>query len=431
MKKSHHFLLLLIASLFLVNVNAQMKPNIARIFEDAERLYRSGNYTASLEYIKREGGDWVNNSDTLMYLKAKNLDNLYRSNFDQTKELETTLQRFFARVNKNTFPELKYSEVTAIYTTLLGFKEKDKAFNDSLARVFDLNKTNALVPIRQQATDYLKAYPNTYYSTEINGYITKINDKLNQLEIARKKQQKDSLNKAALKKVGQTLVLNITYSVPKGGTTMFAGLDNYAEVMSFYDGKYTGNLGEKYSIGASLAEAFINIYSGTRAKFGLNWSIFDAEYTVFDWDNNSLMTEKQTNGTAMKELKSIKAGTRIGPNVTVLVSKSIAISFYYSARPGIQFLTGKSYFDVESGSSNGSAIIKTYEVKPVFTNFNFSNEIGMKFYFFKRLFISPYMHFGKFNWQNEVTDVSPGSTADPVKAQANYDFKFIGVRLGF
>lgn len=426
MIKKYQLVLLLVALCIINNVSAQVRPDIARIYEDAERLYRSGNYSASLEYLKREGGDWMGTSDTLMYMKIKNLDNLYRSDFAQTKDLEATFQRFFARVNKNTFPELKYSEVTTVYTTFLGFKERDKAFYDSVARVIDLNKSTMLIPLRQQTTDYLKAYPNTYYSTQLNGYINDINVKLTQLELARKKHERDSLNRRALKQVGQTLVLNLTYSIPSGGQTHFAALDNQGEVNSFYNGTYAGSLGEKYSIGASLAEAFINIYTGTRVKFSLNWSIFDAEYTVFDWSANSLMSEKQTTNEPIKELKSIKAGTRIGPVVTVLATRSIAISLYYSARPGIQFLTGKGYYNVANGATT-----TTYEVKPVLTNFNFSNEFGMKFYFFRRVFICPYIHIGKFNWQSEIADVTSGSASDPQNVQANYDFKFIGVRLGF
>jgi hypothetical protein len=170
-----------------------------------------------LEYLKRESGDWLGMSDTLMYLKIKNLDNLYRTNLDHTKDLESTLQRFFSRVNKNTFPELRYSEVTSIYTNFQGFKERDRAFYDSVTRVLDINKVAALAPIRQVASDYLKAYPNTYYSTELNGYINNITNKLTEVEIARKKMEKDSLNRDAIKKVGKFLSINLTYSVPQGG----------------------------------------------------------------------------------------------------------------------------------------------------------------------------------------------------------------------
>ena len=438
MIKGNQFLLLFLGLIILNSgisqVNSQ-KPDITRIYEDAERLYRTGNYNASLELLKKESGDWLVNSDTLMYIKIKNLDNLYKSNFDQTKDLESTLQRFFARVNKNTFPELKYSEVTTIFTTFQSFKERDKTFYDSVFRVIDLNKTNTLIPLRQVANEYLKSYPNTYYSKELNGYVNSIDTKLAQLETANKKKIKDSTNRAALKKVGKMVTLNISYSVPSGGKTVFGGLDNHNEIMSFYNGTYTGELGENYSIGASLAEAFINIYTGTRAKVGLNWSLFDGEYTVFDWNNNSLVSEEQNTNKPIKELKSIKAGTRIGPVVAILLSRSVSVALYYSARPGVQFLIGKTYFTVPNGSNaaipNGSSNATTYEIKPVQTNYNFSSEAGIKIYFFKKIFINPYMHFGKYNWQSEIKDVSASSSGNTTIAQANYDFKSIGIRVGF
>ncbi len=438
MIKGNQFLLLVLGLTILNSgfsqINSQ-KPDITRIYEDAERLYRTGNYNASLEFLKKESGGWLTNSDTLMYLKIKNLDNLYKSNFDHTKDLESTLQRFFARVNKNTFPELKYSEVTSIFTTFQSFKERDKTFYDSVSRVFDLNKTNALVPLRQVTGEYLKSYPNTYFSKELNGYVNSIDTKLTQLETAYKKKVKDSTNRAALRKVGKMVTLNISYSVPSGGKTVFEGLDNYNEILSFYNGTYTGELGEKYSIGASLAEAFINIYTGTRAKVGLNWSLFDGEYTVFDWSNNSSVSEEQGTSKPIKELRSIKAGTRIGPVVAILLSRSISVALYYSARPGVQFLTGKAYFTVPNGNNaaipNGGSNGTTYEIKPVQTNYNFSSEAGLKIYFFKKIFINPYMHFGKYNWQSEIKNVSSGGSDNTTKTQANYDFKSLGIRLGF
>jgi len=434
MIKGNQFLLLVLG-LIILNSGISQKPDISRIYEEAERLYRTSNYNASLELLKKESGDWLASSDTLLYMKIKNLDNLYRTNFDHTKDLESTLQRFFARVNKNTFPELKYSEVTSVFTTFQSFKERDKTFHDSVSRVIDLSKTNTLVPLRQVTKEYLKSFPNTYYSKELNGYVISIDTKLTQLETAHKKKVKDSTNRAALKKVGKMVALNISYSVPSGGKTVFAGLDNYDEILSFYNGTYTGELGEKYSIGASLAEAFINIYTGTRAKVGLNWSLFDAEYTAFDWSNNSLVSEEQGASKPIKELRSIKAGTRIGPVVAILLTRSVAVALYYSARPGVQFLTGKTYFTVPNNGSNtttpNSSNATTYEIKPVQTNYNFSSEAGVKIYFFKKVFFNPYMHFGKYNWQSEIKNISAGSTGNTTIAQTNYDFKSIGIRVGF
>src|SRR5215203_2283149 len=213
MIKGNQFFLLILGLMILNSgisqVNSQ-KPEITRIYEEAERLYRTGNYNASLEFLKKESGQWLTNSDTLMYMKIKNLDNLYRTNFDHTKDLESTLQRFFARVNKNTFPELKYSEVSSVFTAFQSFKERDKAFHDSVSRVIDLEKTNTLAPLRQVTSEYLKSCPNTYYSKELNGYVSSIDAKLTQLETAHKKKVKDSTNRAALKKVGKMVSLNIS-----------------------------------------------------------------------------------------------------------------------------------------------------------------------------------------------------------------------------
>jgi hypothetical protein len=147
------------------------------------------------------------------------------------------------------------------------------------------------------------------------------------------------------------------------------------------------------------------------------------------------VSEEQSTSKPIKELRSIKAGTRIGPVVAILLSRSISVALYYSARPGVQFLAGKTYFTVPNGSNaatpTGGGNATTYEIKPVQTNYNFSSEVGVKIYFFKKTFINPYMHFGKYNWQSEIKDVSANGSGNTTIAQANYDFKLIGIRVGF
>lgn len=171
----------------------------------------------------------------------------------------------------------------------------------------------------------------------------------------------------------------------------------------------------------------INIYTGTRAKFALDWQVFDGEYAVFDWSSNVMLKNAETSGSSVTELKSIKAGTRIGPLVAVLLTKKIALGLYYSARPGIQFLMKPSYFTVGTGST-----ATLYEVKPVIANFNFSNEVGVKFYFFGKIVLNPYLHFGTYNWKNDIqaaTTVVGGPPA--TRTQANYKFNNAGIRIGF
>jgi hypothetical protein len=85
------------------------RTDIKPIYEEAERLYNAGNYNLSLEYLKREGGTMQNSRDSLLFLKIMNLENLYRSDFQKTTDLEATFKLFFARTNKFSFPDIKYS----------------------------------------------------------------------------------------------------------------------------------------------------------------------------------------------------------------------------------------------------------------------------------------------------------------------------------
>jgi hypothetical protein len=269
----------------------------------------------------------------------------------------------------------------------------------------------------------MQATPNTFYNDELNTITKNISAEMSRLEKIRQKAIKDSTNRIALKGFGKGTILNIGYSFPsKNVKEPFTGLHSYSEVEDFFSGRYKKGLDVKYSVNASLFNAMINLYTSSRIKASIDWNIFDAEYTVFDWSADTLL-KKDAASAGNKELKSIKAGTRIGPTATVLLSRKIAVSVYYSVRPGIQFLLGEKYFSEFKGVNN-----EEYQVKPEMINYNLSNEVGIKFRFFKTLFINPYVHFGKFNWRNQIIDMeSEGKKT----LKANYPFTFLGVRLGF
>src|SRR6266496_2227198 len=196
---------LIFTQVALSQINEADRVRITRVYEEAEKLYRVGSYAASIDYLKREGGVLLNTSDSLQYLKIKNLENIYRTDHGLTIELESSLKLFFGKVNKYSFPELKYDEVTAIYTRFSGFKERDKAFYDSVSRAFDLNKEVSLVSVRNITSDYLKINPNTYYSKELNDYVSSINNKLSELESKRRRLALDSTFHDRLKMVGKRL----------------------------------------------------------------------------------------------------------------------------------------------------------------------------------------------------------------------------------
>jgi hypothetical protein len=411
---------LVFSGMAICQVNEADRGNINRIYEQAEKLFRSGDYSASLEYLKRDGGTYLNSSDSLLYLKIKNLEKLYRADFLHTTDLESSLKLFLSRASNYSFPELKYSEVTRVYSEFSSFKERDKMFYDSISHAIDLTQPAILPGLRRVTANYLKATPNTYYNKELNAYVTDIDNNLAALAVKQKKQELDSSNRGRLKLVGKNMALNLSYTVPSGGKRSFPGLHTYDDAVNFFDGKSSGGLGERYALNASLAETVINLYTGTRVKAAIDWNLFNVEYAVFDWTKDTLMHDKANSGTHIDNLKSLEAGTRIGPMVAVLLTKRIAVGFYYSARPAIQFLLHTSYFNDGTGS---------YSISPVIANFNLSHEIGLKFYFFERLCISPYLHFGTYNWKNDIKDIS-GNAAD-LRVQADYKFKYIGLRIGF
>ena len=406
-------------------IGTQSNSVITRTYLEAEKLFKEGNYSAVLAYLKNQTGNQTGFSDSLSYLKIVSLQRLYNSSIDLTMDLENSLNQFLSRVNRIVFPELKYSEVSSVYTEFQFFKEKDRRFYDSVAKVTDLKRPTDLPAIRIVILEYLKKTLNTYNSKELNEYVSSINKQLSDLATVRNKQIADSTNIENLKKVGKLLSLTLAYAIPSVGGGRIRSIQNYSDVLNFFNGQINSGLGEKYALNASLAEALFNIHTSPLIKLSINWNLFEAEYAVFDWSPNSIIMDKESSGKVLNELKTLKAGTRIGPIILIRMTKNITGAVYYSARPGVQFIMRSSYFE----QSNGS-VSESYRIKPVVSNFNLTNEVGIKFYFFKKLFINPYLHFGKYKWKNEIINLSPisGST---IQVQTNYDLKYIGFRIGF
>lgn len=424
MKKKLHLLPLLLLTVIAFAQNTE-NVRVGYAYETAENLMRSKNYAAALESLQKNAGTALHRSDSLLYLKIKILENLYAGNAVHTQDLDTTLRLFLRRVNRYSFPEMQYAEVGRINTRFQDFKESDKNFYDSVTAVTHLDKPETLPAIHNRLTDYLRSTPNSFYNKQLTDLAKRVESELNRLARLQQKRINDSLNRAALKRMGKGTVLNLSYAVPTNTLgDPFRGLHGYADAEKFFTGTYSGGLGLKYALNASLFNAFINLHTANRWKVSIDWNIFNAEYDVLDWAADTLLRKEAAIGFSSKkasELRSVKAGTRIGPTVTVLLTRKIAASVYYSARPGVQFLLGDYYFADYSDTA-------TYSVKPVINNYNLAHEIGIKFRFIKTLYVNPYLHLGEYTWQSKMRNDKDGSTQT---LKAAYPFRFVGLRLGF
>lgn len=153
MKKTFVFIVSL--CLFCKHGYSQSKE-VNKLYATAEKQMLDGNYTASLETLKREAGSYLNTTDSLIYLKIKVLEFLFPSNAAHTRDLDTTLKLFARKVNKYAFPEQKYAEVGRINSQFLLFKERDKNFYDSISAVAKLERVAELSAINKRITEYLQ-----------------------------------------------------------------------------------------------------------------------------------------------------------------------------------------------------------------------------------------------------------------------------------
>lgn len=421
MKKK--FLIVFIPALFFYffvqsQINGRNSLDVSSIYENSAKYLYARNYTGALGNLNKEAGRNLYYSDSLVYLKIKILENLYSSSASYTADLDSAL-KVFARNVGYSFPELKKEEVKQINVTILNFKEKDKNFYQSVLNEKNNENSNDLKNFNDRILEYVRATPNSYYKKQLMDISSNITLHLSNII-------RDSTYHAILHKIGKKRTLTISYSVPSGIIkNAFTEVQGYNDVINFFNGNTAVGMGAKYTIGASLGNVLINIYTGSRFKVAIDWSIFDGEYTSFDWSQDTLLRSKSSTGNKMTELKSIKAGTRIGPLVSVVLSKIFAVGVYYSFRPGIQFLMENPYFE---SKPDGSSNVQQYSIKPEILNYNMSGEMGLKFYLFGKLYINPFIHSGNYNWKNTITN-SSGSGND-TKLQTNYHFTFYGVRVG-
>jgi hypothetical protein len=398
-------------------INRRNNIDVSGIYENTAKYLSAQNYMGALENLNREAGINLYYSDSLVYLKIKILENLYPTSARYADDLDATL-KVFARNVGYSFPELKKEEVKQINITFLSFKEKDEKFYQSVLNEKYLFKVQDLKNLNDRILEYLRTTPNSHYKKELTDISSNITLQRNNII-------RDSTNHAILHKIGKKRVLSISYSVPSGTIkNVFTGLKDYNDVVGFFNGTSAVGLGAKYTVGASIGNVLINLYTGKRFKVAIDWSIFDGEYTSFDWSSDTLLKDMSATGNTMTELKSVKAGTRIGPLVSAVLSKTFAVSIYYSFRPGVQFLLENSYFGSKSA---GSSTVQQYSIKPDYNNYNMSGEIGLKFYLFSKLYINPFIHTGNYKWKNTITTSASGSGTP---CQTNYHFSFYGVRLG-
>ncbi|HRI22992.1 MAG TPA: hypothetical protein PLA68_18665, partial [Panacibacter sp.] len=184
---------------------------------------------------------------------------------------------------------------------------------------------------------------------------------------------------------------------------------------NFFGDTGTIALGAKYAVGLSLFDIVIPVFTSPHVRFSIDWNLFDGEYYQFDWTKDTITNAGTFN--------AVKAGTRIGPSLSFLVTKKINAAVYYSARPGVQFVINKLEYNAGQGGSEQGG----YYLKPAL-NYNLSNEVGAKIRFGKFM-INPFYHFGKFTWKSEIT-TNNSDTKKLNEIETGYKFSYLGIRIG-
>lgn len=407
MKKSLPFIVFTICSFIYVRAQQDSSLSIEsrRLIDMAEKQYLSKDYNAALDNINKAISAGKAD-DNVLYFKIQVLQKIYTKNNDLTQQLENTLQSFFKQVNQYTFPEDKYTEAANINSVLQQFKQKDKLFADSVKASLDINDLQKSIALNNVIERYLEINQNSYNRLFLNDVQNQITAAVKHDEDVKRKIAKDSADKHWLKKAGRTGI-SLSYSVPN---SIIKAAPAITKLPAFFNGNGEAALGAKFAAGISFIDIIIPVVTTPQVRFSIDWNLLDGEYYQF---------ELAADDADVSQLHAVKAGTRIGPSVSIHITRKINACVYYSARPGVQLLLNKLSFTDTTGTFGGE-----YSLKSV-PNYNFSNEVGAKLRLGK-FTINPFYHFGKFTFKNDLYNYQDSKVGT---LETNYKFSYFGVRL--
>jgi hypothetical protein len=392
--------------------NAQQNDATRKYTDAAQKMYVDKNYTGALNTLDSALKTMSEPDADILYRKIQVLSNLYTLNNDYSKQLESSISEFFKTVDKFSFPEDKYADVARANAILQQFKIKDKNFADSVTSTTAFKDLQTSQALAAKIASYLKENPNTYYQATLTQSLSQVNNDINTSIAYSKKHVQDSINKQYLKKAGKRTGIYFSYAVPNGTFGQeHTSFKSAQDVKNFFNGSGDVAMGAKFAVGLSIGDIIIPAYTSPRFRFSIDWNFIDAEYSQYDWSNDSIVSPTT--------FRVIQAGTRIGPSFSFLLKKNMSVALYYSFRPGIQFSGPMDINDPKSPDESGT-------IKPVIGNFNMTSEVGAKFRvgFFT---LNPFYHFGNLKLKSGIYNSNDEKVSD---AQCSYKFSYLGIRIG-
>lgn len=400
------------------------QPEVRRTYDEAEKLYLRGNYQGSIDYIDANAKSLSNSSDSLLYLKIINLEHLYKASADGTRKLESTINTFFSRARKYIFPDNKYDEVVAIYTKVQQFKEADRKFFEKV-NIDSKTLSIALLSMDiEKINTYIGSYKNSYYSNELNEIVANKSAQISQIEKANRERLRDSTYEANSKIIGKKTFLTLSYAIPIQKHS--ASLNTEEDVLDLLNSNSKEAITPTFVLGGSLFDLCGNLFTIKRFKIGMIFTLLDFNYHTIEFGNNTILQKSVNDNKKFTQIVSINAGTRIGLMASYLLTKRIAVAPYFQMIPSANVLYSSMAYEKKNETAGTT---EKYEIKQQFANFNLSNELGLRFYFFESLYLGFFVQNGLYNWANTVSRSSVKDSE--VKTKADYKFQTYGIRLGF
>jgi hypothetical protein len=206
---------------------------------------------------------------------------------------------------------------------------------------------------------------------------------------------------------------------------VLGAINNETDLINFLDGPAEGSseLSADLAVSASMFNLGFGFKHSNRLKVSLLASFLDGNVHIFR-NSNAFFLKRRGSNEPASDIISYTVGMKFGLMVNYLVNKKHAIAGYFQVKPATNFLHSGYIYTIE----DGNGFEQTFEIVPNQVNFNLSNEFGIRYYLGKNFYLGIFLNNGLYNWQNEIRNIDSGATIK--NYQANYTFKYIGLKMG-
>lgn len=399
------------------------QQSINEVVNTSENYRINGANQRALHYIDSASNHHPDHP-LLVLQRIKILYQLKDQSYGYALKLDSTISHFNSHYSTFDIGEKKNDELLSIYVDLKLGIHRDRHFYKVMSEV-DYKDSTVLIKKIDRIYNYLNITPGTAYQNELTLMRSNYSDTLEALRDVRKKQERKLRAAENILNMGRFSFVEFRYLFPSGGDLLNAVPDEES-LHLFLQGKSPSQTAviPDWSIGASLINFGINAGSTSRMKWTITLSLLDFDMHVFNNADTAFLLKKSGfDYTLAEQVISYKVGMRFGIMPIFRIGTNQGFAPYAQIKPGIIFLQSDFRYTLEDGGTE-----EVYDVTRKPQTWNFASELGFRYYFNKRFYIGGFVHFGRFNWQTEVSLQDTEEVLYDFTSENK--FQYYGVKIG-